>query len=382
MTLGAPAGLVKVVSPAPRAEWKSVLESSRERTVFHTPEWLDALCRTGGFEDASRLYETADGTTIIVPMVRRRGPRPMRTTWSMPGSWGGAIGSRRLAPEDVAMVLDDVLETSTRLIVTPRPPTVRAWNAARASGRFRHSFHVLDIRDGFEALWSNHFSRGTRNKIRRAEKERVEVQWGSGSELMKIYWDIYLRWTIGRAEERGIPVPLGLALAKRRESLARFEAIARCLGDRCQVGIAWINGEAAAAAIMLVNGPDAHYWRSASDKALIGRRCANYLVVARLLEKAAARGCEYVDMGESGGVRSLAEFKEHFGARPASYEELRFEPRIVTRAVRARHWLVQNAGDVALKSGARLKRWSDSREISRETRSPASRRRARADRAP
>ena len=355
---GASASLVRVVSPAPRAEWKSVTESSPEATVFHTPEWLDALCRTGGFEDASRLYETADGTTIIVPMVRRRGPRPMRTTWSMPGSWGGAIGSRRLAPEDVASVLDDLLATSARLIVKPGPRADLAWSAAPARERCKHSVHIVDVRGGFEALWSDHFSSGTRNKIRRAEKEGVEIQVGSGCELMKVYWDVYLRWTVRRAEQRGIPVSLGLALAKRREPLARLEAIARGLGDRCRVAVAWINGEAAAAAITLWHGSYAHNWRSASDKA-VGSRYANSLLLARRLELAAARGCEYVDMGESGGVRSLAEFKEHFGARPASYEELRFEPRIVTSAVRARDRLLSNASDVVLRSAGLLKSWRD-----------------------
>jgi hypothetical protein len=358
MTAVAGDSLVRVLSPAPRDKWRSVLEASSEATIFHTPEWLDACCAAGGFDDASRLYETGDGRQIIVPMVRA--PRPMlQTTWSMPDGWGfgGAIGPGQVVPEDVAIVLDDVLGTTPRLIVKPGPMTGGAWIAAPARERLAHTVHIVDIREGFGALWSNRFSSGTRNKIRKAQKEGVEVQWGTGGDLMKVHWDIYLRWTVRRAKERGVPVPVALALAKRRESLARFETIARCLGERCQVGIASIDGRPAASTIVLWSGAHAHYWRSASDQELVGRRYANYLLLARALEDAAERRYRYVDMGESGGVRSLIDFKEHFGAKPISHEELRFEPRIVTNAIRARDLVLRGASGVTLTGASRLRRF-------------------------
>ena len=64
---------------------------------------------------------------------------------------------------------------------------------------------------------------------------------------------------------------------------------------------------------MLSSGAYAHYWRATSDQALAGPRYANYLLLARVLEHVAEHGCEYVERGESGGVRSLIEFKERFG---------------------------------------------------------------------
>jgi lipid II:glycine glycyltransferase (peptidoglycan interpeptide bridge formation enzyme) len=125
-------------------------------------------------------------------------------------------------------------------------------------------------------------------------------------------------------------------LAERRESVATDAAIARQLGDRCRVGIAWIRNEAVASLILLWNGAHAHYWHSASDRELAGRTYAGYLLLARALEDAAGFGCEYVHMGESGGVRSLMEFKEHFGAERRHYPELRFEHPIVALAAELR----------------------------------------------
>jgi Acetyltransferase (GNAT) domain len=356
MTTGAGRGFARVLSPAPRDAWASVLKASAEATIFHTPEWLDACCVAGDFEDASRLYERQDGRQIVIPMVRHRGRRALRTTWSMRWGSGGAIAPGRVTPEDVATVLDDLLRTTARLIVKPGHLSDGAWVATSARERVPHTVHIVDLRGGFGALWSNQFSSDTRNHIRRAEKRGVDIQWGTGSELVSIHWDIYLRWTARRARARGIPVPVGLALAKRRESAERFETVARHLGERCRVAVASIDGQPVASAIVLLHGAFAHYWRTADDRAADRSKYANSLILARALEDTAERGYDCLDMGESGGVRSLMDFKEHFGAKPQSYDELRFEPQIVTNATRARDRLLRAASDVALGGFARLKR--------------------------
>jgi hypothetical protein len=252
------------------------------------------------------------------------------------------------------LVLHDLLRDSVRLVVNPGPVTGGAWAAAAAQARVRHDVHVVDLRQGFDALWSSAFSSDTRNKVRKAEKRGVDVQWAPGSQLMRVYWDLYLRWTTQRAKDRGIPVPVAIAAAKHRDPLDRLETIGGVVGDRCQIMVARVDGRPAAAVIALIDGVQAHYWRAVSDKTLVHRRYANHLLLARLLERASAHGCQLVHMGESGGVRSLIQFKEHFGAQPVSYDELRFEPTIVTSAVRAREHVLQAAEGLALRGAARL----------------------------
>jgi hypothetical protein len=356
---GARGRVLGVISPAPREAWLSVWEASAEATIFHRPEWLDACCATGGFDDVSRLYETLDGARIVFPLVRSRSSRPAwRGTWSMPVGWGlgGAFGSRRMLAADVGLMLEDVLTDSTRLVISPGPVTACAWAGAPAQARVRHDAHIVDVRQGFDALWSKVFSSDTRNKVRKAHKRGVEVQWGPGTELLVVYWHIYLRWTAQQARERGIPVPVALALAKHREPLLRYEAIAHHLGDRCQVAVARVDGRPAASVIALLDGVHAHYWRASSDLDLVRRRYANHLLLAHTLERAAAQGCHYVHLGESGGKRSLMQFKEHFGGRPVSYHELRFGPAAVTTAVRARDHLVRGAEVLAVRGAARVSR--------------------------
>jgi hypothetical protein len=69
----------KVVSPAPRAVWHELLESDSGANIYQTPAWLDAICATGGYKDASRPYETAVGEQLVLPMIRRAWlPRALR----------------------------------------------------------------------------------------------------------------------------------------------------------------------------------------------------------------------------------------------------------------------------------------------------------------
>jgi hypothetical protein len=81
-------------------------------------------------------------------------------------------------------------------------------------------------------------------------------------------------------------------------------------------------------------------------------RYANHLLLARVLERAAETGSQYVHLGESGGRRSLMQFKEHFGARPVSYHELRFGPAALIASVRVRDLLMAGGEQLAGRSAA------------------------------
>jgi Acetyltransferase (GNAT) domain len=192
------------------------------------------------------------------------------------------------------------------------------------------------------------FSRNTRYKIRRAEKEGVEIEWDSSGQLVDVHYDLHLRWTDRRARERGLPISAARTLARRRESLAVDRAVASRFRERCRVGIAWLANEPVASMIVLRTGAHANWWRSANDRERMGRTYATWLLLAQALEEAAAFGCEHFHMGESGGVASLMEFKEHFGGERRHYQELRFESALAATTVRLR----DHAGSRAVKLAA------------------------------
>jgi hypothetical protein len=332
-----------VWSPAPREVWRSILAHSDQATAFHTPEWLDAACEAGGFEDASRLYETREGRHLVLPMVRASGPLPgMRSEWSMPPNWGfgGAIASGVVRERDInALLTAGVGPTSAwcRMSIKPGPLTGEAWARALPRRRIPHLVHLVDLRAGFSEHWSKRFSHNTRKLIRRAEKQGIVVERDDTGRLLLDFYDVYLRWAVQGAEARGIPSSAAVAQAKRSEPFTHYKVVARRLGARCRIWIARIDGQAIASIITLLNGSHAHCWRSSSDKKRAGR--ANDLLQARAMEDAADSGCSYYHMGESGGIESLMAFKEKFGAERRVYDELRFEPILIEKIGNIRDYL-------------------------------------------
>lgn len=351
---------VQCVSPAPRDVWRAIVESSPEATVFQTPEWLDACCKDGRYHDASRLYERPSGRQLVLPLVRRARPGA-RSMWSMPAQWGfgGILAPDRVRPDDAAVVASQICASGVRTVVKPGPLTAAPWAGVPAPVRFGHTVHVIDLAEGLDG-YLKRLSSDLRYKVRRAERKGVTVEWEATGRLVPVAWNIHLRWSANRASRRGIRETIGIAGGERGPHggvrLNQLRAVARELGGRCRVGIASVDGEAAAFAFMLVNGQHAHYWRSASDETLARGRYPNHVLLVRLVEEAATIGCRFVHLGESGGVHGLEYFKESLGGNPCTYDELRFENRIATAAVHARDWTQMVITRVVVGGAQRLKK--------------------------
>ena len=95
--------------------------------------------------------------------------------------------------------------------------------------------------------------------------------------------------------------------------------------------MAWHRGQPIAAAISLVHGQHAIGWRSYSIKELAAPVAANVLTQVACLADACRSGCHYFDLGQSGGVASLQDYKSSLGASARSVVDLRIEPAGLAR---------------------------------------------------
>jgi hypothetical protein len=64
--------LRSVLSPAPRTVWQAVFDRDVEAVPYQSPQWTDALCRSGHCRDASRLYTFDNGVQMVLPLVEHR----------------------------------------------------------------------------------------------------------------------------------------------------------------------------------------------------------------------------------------------------------------------------------------------------------------------
>jgi hypothetical protein len=324
------AAFARCVSPAPRAAWRALLEGTDEALAFQTPRWIDVLCATRGYRDASRLYETRDGRCLLVPMVRRVGVAwPLRLQASLPYGWGfgGILTSEALTASDVSGVLADLQRAPAgRVSLRPNPLSARVWSEGAPANvrRVARSAHVLDLGDGFARV-ATRFHSSARRAIRKAERSALTITCETSGAHVPVFHSLYRKSVDRWAENKAEPRWLARRRAALREPESKLRRVADHLGDACQIWVAWLDGRPAASVVVLRHGGSASYWRGAMDTEVAGRTQPNYLLHARAIEAACDAGCRYYHMGETGQSKSLAQFKSRFGASSRDYSEYRIE---------------------------------------------------------
>jgi hypothetical protein len=321
----------EVVTPAPADQWESVLRASPDAMAFQSPAWLAAVCTARGWRDSSRLYTTASGRRLVLPMVSR-GRAALVERASLPYGWGfgGVVAEGSVCEADLAEVITDLASLrALRTSVRPNPLHAAQWQATMPANGLRvaRSAHVLDLRGGFDEVWSRRFTGSARTAVRKAERQQLEVESDSTGRLLPVFYDLYER-SIARWNRRA---PARWR-ARRRDPLSKFRAVVEKAGPMTTIWVARRGGEPAAAIVTVGFGRTVNYWRGAMDETLAGPTRANYLLHRLAIEAACDAGCTTYHLGETGNSASLSQFKTRFGAQAVAYQELRIERAPITRA--------------------------------------------------
>lgn len=315
--------IVNVISPAPRDAWEEVLRSDHLALETQSSAWADAMCATGEFKDASRLYEMADGRRLVLPLLRHSiGGGAMAFEDSNPSNCGvgGLLAPGGACVEEIAAVFADlgqrrVLSQS----VWPNPLLAAAWAAAAPAHALAipGRAHLLDLEGGWEEVWSQRFQGTKRTASRRAERLGVTVECGTSGRLVPEFYQLLEQAVVRWARLQHEPYWLALRRLRHRDPREKFEAIGRLLGERCRVWLARVEGRPAAA-LVVIQGANAYDFRGAMDEELAKYR-PNDLLYRLAIEDACKAGCRYYYMGDARQSVSLAQFKERFGARAYPY---------------------------------------------------------------
>jgi Acetyltransferase (GNAT) domain len=341
--------------PAPRDVWHSLAAADPNATIFQTPVWMDCVCASGRYADASRLYRGPSGRHLVLPMARRRHlPDTLADEASLPAGWsnGGLVGAAgNITSGDVAQVFADLADRAgMRVSVKPNPIAAATWKAAAPTTALTKPYtaHILDLDGGFERTWNDRFRSRTRTAVRRAERSPLTVEAGSTDRLLGAFYQLRSKSVARWARRQHEPLALARWRLQRRDPLQKFTTVAAQLGDRCRVWVAWLDDRPAAAIIVLRHGGNASYWRGAMDESLAGPHRANYLLHRLAIEEACTAGCRYYHMGDSGASAGLDQFKSAFGAGTYAYEQYVLE-RLPLGA----------ASDMARRSAKRVLRFRD-----------------------
>ncbi|MCU1368972.1 MAG: hypothetical protein JWO77_166 [Ilumatobacteraceae bacterium] len=331
-----------VVSPAPRAAWSACYEADPTALPTQSPAWLRAMEATGDWRDASRHYSFADGTELVLPLVQRRGPMGPLSRSSMPDAWGfGGVVGVDPQTEHLAAVIEDLREIRTGWVrIRPNPLHADRWAAAAGRGAASTTLmipkraHVLTLDRPADEIFQKRFTSSCRRAVRSAEKAGLEVEVDSSTASVAIFHDLLMRSVDRWAGSQHEPLALARWRANRRDPQAKFAAWAAELDGGCRVLVARRAGTPIAAMIVL-QGHNAHMTRSAMDKELVGHDRPNELLMWHAIRDAVEAGCGAFHLGESGTSVNLSRYKEKYGAVGTDYAEHRIEHLPATRVDRA-----------------------------------------------
>lgn len=328
VTPGSGVTVTRVVSPAPRPLWSDVLAQDPLSLPDQAPDWTDAIVAAEPWADASRFYELADGSAVVLPLLRHR--RMPRSFASLPYGWGfgGLVGLRANDPAVIADVLGDLVEMHPlRLRLRANPLGGDVWAAScpvRPHRVLRSRAHVLDLRPGPEALWAS-VKKETRRHIRRCVAFDLDVEVGSGGQFIEAYQQLRRLSVTRWAERTHEPLWLAVPRAQLAEPPRHMYSLAERLGYRYRMWVVRIDGQPVAANVVAF-GRNAHATRAAMDRERVGSLGVMAYLDWLAIKDACAAGAQWYHLGDSGTSAPLATYKEGLGAAAHGYAEVRFEP--------------------------------------------------------
>ncbi|MBV9162162.1 MAG: GNAT family N-acetyltransferase [Pseudonocardiales bacterium] len=321
----------RIVSPAPRDVWQRTLAADPYACPTQTPQWLDWLCTTRGYLDASRLYELPDGRTLILPMAAKTCAGVRITEESMPygfGYGGALVAGGRLTASDADIVLADLTRRPVvRLVVVPMPLTGDIWAAAAppTAQRVPYLTQIVDLDGGSNTVWSKRYSRDARNGVRRAEKNSLEIRRNHDASAVEAFAELNRQSVDRWAQQRGQPLWVARLVEGRRNRTRQLATASAALGQACVSWSAHRAGDPVAVHVTLHYGEQSILWMSVMNRDLANETYAGYLLQWLAIQDACNAGARYFHMGESEAGSGVEQFKAKFGASPVQYEALRFE---------------------------------------------------------
>jgi Acetyltransferase (GNAT) domain len=353
---------IEAEGAAARVAWDDLVARDESIALSKTPEWIDCICHASNFSDATLLFRGEDGRRLILPRLRRTGiPSFLGAFESPPPGWGLGVDASGFISESGPASLS---QTRALIQEIQRHPGLRTrvmvggddaeiWESVVPGTIYStaRTAQVLDLRGGFPTVWSERFTSKVRSNARKAERRGVTIESDNTGRLVPVF-DVLYRSSVDRwAQDRGHPLSLMRWRAQRAEPQSKFAVVARRLGERCTVWVAWRGGEPLASIVVLTRGPRATYWRGAMDKERARGTGANELLHRCAIEVACADERQSYDFGLY-QTEDLKRFKGTFGAREVPVHSYYFE-RLPTAAAQAR---CHHAAKQALRAAVRLTR--------------------------
>lgn len=314
---------VITVNPLNDATWKQLVEAHPYAGIFHSPQWVNVIVETYGFEPEARILVDDDGTPRAGIHYMRvndmMGPRTVSLTFS------DFCDPLVTSEEEWHALIDD-------LVAEERPMALRCLHNDVPLGddRFKTTYkarwHGLTLERDVETRWMD-LHPAARRAIRKAEGMGVEVQFRQDEEAMRAFFEMHLG--IRKYKYQLIAQPYSF-----------FQNILRYVIQPADgaVALAMHDGEPVGGTVFLTYKNTLYYKFNASSPHHLEVR-PNDLIVWQGIQYGTSKGLKYFDFGlsdwdQEGLIRYKRKFADDEGAISFLKLSAQMEPTPETRQMR------------------------------------------------
>lgn len=289
--------------------WRKFVACHPRSCLYHTRPWLEALNRTYGFSPVA--YTTSPPGSELrdgIVFCRVESWITGRRLVSLPFSdhCDPLVDGDDQAETLIAALLP-VSQSEGWKYTELRPRKALALVPRGLQPNQLYCFHALDLSAGVEQLYASLHKDCIQRKIKRAEKEKLEYREGRSSELLAMFYRLFVRMR----QKHGLPP----------QPLEWFQNLADILGPAIQVRVALHLGRPVASIVTIVHRATMIYKYGCSDPELTNLGATPWLFW-RLIQEAKSAGLGELDLGRSDWTNpGLIAFKDRLGAKrtPVTY---------------------------------------------------------------
>jgi CelD/BcsL family acetyltransferase involved in cellulose biosynthesis len=338
---------VHEIDPVRDARWPRFLERHKLATVFHSPEWLDALRRTYGYQ-AAALTTSEPGAELCNALL-----------FCHVKSWvtGRRIVSVPFSDHCTPLVsgegeLPFLLASLTRKhegrrgkYIEIRPLGGQPEIAHTFSPSANFCLHRLDLRPSLDELHSGFHNSCVRCKISRAQREDFLYEEGRSESHLKSFYQLAV---LTRRRHHLPPQPL-----------AWFRNLIGCLGEKVKIRLLFHSGRPAAGILTIRFKRTMTYKYGFSDSRF-HKLGSMQLLLWKAIQEAKQEGLLELDLGRSEWANEgLVAFKDRWGATRSALNYFRYPPPELQTAgeglqMRAAKWVFAVAPDSFLTTAGNL----------------------------
>jgi CelD/BcsL family acetyltransferase involved in cellulose biosynthesis len=290
------------LDPVADRRWQRFLQAHPRASVFHSPEWLQALNKTYGYEpvafvDAPPGQEISCGQVFCVVRSWLTGTRLV----SVPFSDHSALLLER--PDELHRIMEALKQTE-RLkrygYVELRPTQDLLFENTGFRNVVQFYLQTIDLDRDSAAIYRSFHKDCVQRKIKRSEREKLSYSGGRGEGILNQFYELLL---LTHKRHHTPPQPR-----------VWFRNLAQCLGEMMTIRIASRDGKPIAGIVTVTYKDVMMYKYGCSDA-----RCHDLggmaFLLWRSIQEAKELGMRVFDLGRSDVAHAgLIAFKEHWGS--------------------------------------------------------------------